>query len=57
MSIVKLLVAVNGIVSRKIHLKGAFGFNGILDLTFLFIEKKLHDVQQGSGSMLSSISS
>ena len=55
MSLVKLLGAVYGIISIKTHLKGAFGFSGILDLAFLFIEEIWHDVQKGSGYILSSI--
>ena len=35
MSLVRLLGAVDGIISIKTHLKGAFGFSGILDLAFL----------------------
>ena len=50
MSLVRLLGAVDGIISIKTHLKGAFGFNGSLDLAFLFIEEILHEVQKGSGS-------
>ena len=40
---------------KKNHLKGTFGFSGILYLAFLFIEEIWHDVQKGSGSILSSI--
>ena len=57
MSLVRFLGAVDGIISIKTHLKGAFGFSGILDLAFLFIEEILHEVQKGSGSVLSSTSS
>ena len=57
MSLVRLLVAVDGIISIKTHLKGAFGFSGILDLAFLFIKEILHEVQKGSGFILSSTSS
>ena len=57
MSLVKLSGAVDGIISIKIYLKGAFGFSGILDRAFLFIEEIWHDVQKGSGYILSSISS
>ena len=39
MSIVKILDAVDGIMSIKTHLKGAFGLSGILDRDFLFIGK------------------
>ena len=56
MSLVRLLGAVDGIISIKTHLKGAFGFSGILDLAFLFIEDIWHEVQKGSGSILSSTS-
>ena len=52
-----LMVDVDGIISIKTHLKGAFGFSGILDLAFLFIEEILHEVQKGSGSIFSSTSS
>ena len=57
MSIVKLLGAVDGIISIKTHLKGTFGFSGIIDLAFLFIEEILHEVQKGSGYIISSTSS
>ena len=57
MSLVKLLSVVDGIISIKPHLNGAFGLSGILDLAFLFIEEIWHDVQKGSGSILSSTSS
>ena len=57
MSLVRLLGAVDGIISIKTHLKGAFGYSGILDLAFLFIEEILHEVQKGSGYILSSKSS
>ena len=57
MSLVKLLGAVDGIISIKTHLKGDFYFSGISDLAFLFIEEIWHDVQKGSGYILSSISS
>ena len=56
MSLVRLLGAVDGIISIKTHLKGAFGFSGNLDLAFLFIEEILHEVQKGYGSILSSTS-
>ena len=36
MSLVKLLGAVDGNISIKTHLKGAFGLSGILDLAFFF---------------------
>ena len=42
---------------KKTHLKGAFVLSGILDLAFLFIEEIWHDVQKGSGYILSSTSS
>ena len=57
MSLVRLLGAVDGIISIKTHLKGAFGFNGSLDLAFLFIEEILHEVPKGSESIFSSTSS
>ena len=57
MSLVRLLGAVDGIISIKTHLKGAFGFSGILELAFLFIEDIWHDMQKGSGSILISTSS
>ena len=53
----RILGGVDGIISIKTYLKGAFGFSGILDLAFLFIEEILHEVQKGSGSILSSTSS
>ena len=56
MSLVKLLGAVDGIISIKAHLEGAFGLSEILDLAFLFIQEILHDVQKGYGYNLSSIS-
>ena len=57
MSLVKLLGAVDGTISIKTHLKGDFGLSGILALVFLFIEEILHEVQKGSGTILSSTSS
>ena len=51
-----LLGAVDGIISIKTHLKGDFGFSGILDLAFFFIEEICHEVQKGSGYILSSTS-
>ena len=53
----RLLSYVDGIIPIKTHLKGAFGFNGSLDLAFLFIEGNLHEVQKGYGSILISTSS
>ena len=38
-SLVRLLGAVDVIISMKTHFTGAFGFSGILDLAFLFIEE------------------
>ena len=57
MSLVRLLGVVDEIISIKTHLKGVFGFIGILDLAFLFIEEILHELQKGSGSIISSTSS
>ena len=57
MSLVKLLGAVDSIISIKTHLKCDFEFSGISDLAFLFIEEIWHDVKKGSGYILSSISS
>ena len=57
MSLVRILNDDDGIIFIKTHLKGAFGLSGILDLDVLFIEEILHDVQKGSVSILSSISS
>ena len=57
MSFVRLFGAVDGLTSIKTHLKGAFGFNGRLDLAFLFIEEILHEVKKGSASIFSSASS
>ena len=56
MSLVRLLGAVDGIIFIKTHLKSAFCFSGIIDLALLFIEDIWHDVQKGSGSILSSTS-
>ena len=53
----RLLGAVDGIISIKTHLKGAFGFNGSLDLAFLFIEEIFHEVQKRSESIFRSASS
>ena len=47
MSPVKKIGAVDGIISIKTQLKGAFGLSGILDLAFLFIEEIWHDVKNG----------
>ena len=52
-----VLGAVDGIISIKNHLKSDFSFSGLLDPAFLFIEEILHEVQKGSGSILSYISS
>ena len=41
----------------KSHLRGAFEFNGFVDLAFFFIEEICHDVQKGYGPIISSISS
>ena len=41
---------------HKTHLKGAFGFNGFLDLALLFIEEIWHNFQKGSGYIISLIS-
>ena len=57
MWLVKLLGSVDGIIYIKTYPKGDFGFSGILYLAFLFIEEIWHDVQKGSGYILSSISS
>ena len=57
MSLIKLFIGVDGIISMKTHLKGVFGFSGFLDLAFFFIEEILLDVQKGYGYILSSISS
>ena len=57
MSLVRLLGTVDGIISIKTHLKGAFVFSGNSDLAFLFIEEILHEMKKGSGSILSSTSS
>ena len=57
MSLVRLLGDVDGLISIKTHVKGAFGFSGILDLAFLFIEEIFHEVQKGSGYILSYTSS
>ena len=57
MSFVKLLSAVDGIISIKTHLKVYCGFGGFLDLSFLFIEEIWHDVQKCYGYILRSISS
>ena len=57
MSLVKLLVVVDGTISIKNHLKGAFGLSRTLDLAFLFIEEIWHDAQKVSGYILSYTSS
>ena len=57
MSLAKLLGVVDGTISIKTHLKGVFGFSGILYLAFLFIEEVWHDVHKGSRSIFSSTSS
>ena len=57
MSLVKLLGAVDGIISIKTHLKGDFGFSGILDPACFFVEEIWHEVKKVSGSILSSTSS
>ena len=40
-------------MSTKTHLKGDFDLYGFLDLAVLFIEDTWHDVQKGSGYILS----
>ena len=50
MSLAKILGDVDGIISD-------FVFSGFLDLAFLFIEEILYNVQKGSESILSYISS
>ena len=57
MSVVKKFGAVNGIMSIKTHLNGAFGFSVFLDLDFLFMGKIWHGVKKRSGYILSYISS
>ena len=57
MSLVRLLGAVDGIISIKTHFKVALGFSGILDIAFLFIEEICHEGQKGFGSIMSSTSS
>ena len=52
MLLVKDLGTVDGIISIKTHLEGAFGFSGILDLAFLFVEEIWHYVKKGSGYVL-----
>ena len=47
MSLVRLLGAVDVIISIKTHLKGAFGFSVILDLAFLFIEEIFMKCKKG----------
>ena len=47
MSLVKRFGAIDGIIFIKTHLKGDFGFNGILDLAFLFMEEIWNDVKKG----------
>ena len=47
MSLVKNFGDVDGIISIKTHLKGAFEFNGFLDLAFLFMEEIWHDLKKG----------
>ena len=46
MSLVKRLGNIDGIVSIKTQLKGAFGFSGFLDVAFLLISEIWHDVQK-----------
>ena len=57
MSLVKTIGAVDGNIYIKTHLKSAFGFNGLLDLSFLFMDEIWHDVQKGYEYILGSISS
>ena len=42
-------------MSMDTYLKCVLGFRGVFDISFLFIVKIWHDVQNGSGSTLSSI--
>ena len=57
MALVKFVGAVDGIISIKNHLKGAFGLSVILDPAMLFVEEIWHDVQKVSGYILGSASS
>ena len=52
MYFVKLLWDVNGMMSVNTHMKGVLAFRGVFDISFLFIVKIWHDVQNGSGSTL-----
>ena len=45
-----------GMMSMNTHLKGLLGFSGDLDIGFLIIVEIWHDVQNGSGYTLISIS-
>ena len=56
MSFVKNLEYMAGIMSMNTHFKGVLIFIGVFDIDFLFIVDIWHDVQNGSGSTLSSIS-
>ena len=56
MSFVKIFEDTAGMMSTNTHLKGVWGFRGVFDLTFLFIVEILHDVKNGSGYTLSSMS-
>ena len=56
MSLVKLLEGMSVMMSINTHLKSLLGFRGVFGPGFLFIVDIWHDVQNGSGSTLSSIS-
>ena len=57
MSLVKILGAVDGTISIKTHLKGAFGLSGILDLAFFSLKKFDMMCKKDPGSIIRSTSS
>ena len=56
MSYVRLLEDVAVMMSTNTHLKGVVDFREVLDISFLFIVDIWHDVQNGLGYTLSSMS-
>ena len=56
MAFVKLLEDMAGMIPINTHLKVFLGFIGVFDIDFSFIVDIWHDVQNESGSTLSSIS-
>ena len=55
MSFVKFLEDMACMVPMNTHLKGVLDLRGVFYISFLFIVEILHDVKNGSGSILRSM--